>query len=94
MRQTAAGETMLHLAARADMPVLAQLLLDLGADYRIHNGCGMTALHVAAWLGHAQIVTLLLNRTFARVGRFRVRRLAQTASIGGHVVVRRGRVQG
>jgi ankyrin repeat protein len=66
MEQTAGGQTLLHLAARANMPGLTQYLIELGIDHRACDGAGLSALDVAAWLGHADVVATLVQGPFVR----------------------------
>lgn len=53
--------TPLMVAAKTNNRVLAETLLALGADVNACEG-GATALHAAAWAGHADIVRFLLER--------------------------------
>lgn len=56
------GETALHRACRFSQSIVAELLLDSGADITKECGTGETPLQCAAWAGCADTVRLLLPR--------------------------------
>jgi ankyrin repeat protein len=62
-RRDHAGRTPLQLATMCSTPEIAQVLIDRGARIvsRIYNG--MTALHIAAYHGEADMVSALLSRS-------------------------------
>ncbi len=53
--------TPLHLAALFNQRMAAELLLAEGAKVQIGDGSGNTALHMATFLGHTEVVTVLLE---------------------------------
>jgi hypothetical protein len=61
------GQTMLHIAATRNHPLVTQYLIECKANVNILGGCGerqkrkVTALHLAAQNGHTAIVELLLQ---------------------------------
>ncbi|XP_055308476.1 uncharacterized protein LOC129572532 [Sitodiplosis mosellana] len=55
------GDTVLHRAASAGQMEEAQKLLDEGADPKIRNNIGLTALHLAAQNGNVEY-SFLLNK--------------------------------
>ena len=52
----------LQVAARRDQRPVVDLLLERGCPVDIRNRLGSTALHQAAWVGHADMVSHLLER--------------------------------
>lgn len=56
-----AAPAIVHAAARG-MSELVGTMLDLGADAAARGLGGGTALHIAAWMGHADTVRLLIAR--------------------------------
>ena len=61
--QTRGGQTMLHLAARHDMPLLTRFLVEHGADAEALDDNGLSPLHTAAWLGNVDVVKTLITGT-------------------------------
>lgn len=57
-----AGETALHVAARAGRLTTVSVLLDWGANVKIKTNMGITALHSASAGGYTPIVLTLLDR--------------------------------
>jgi ankyrin repeat protein len=55
------GGTVLYCACRSNMLSIVKQLLDLGADPDIPQINGSTALHVAAFYGHKEVVRCLLE---------------------------------
>ncbi|KAJ1650952.1 SPT3 Dosage dependent suppressor of Ty-induced promoter mutations-like protein [Dispira simplex] len=55
------NQTLLHLAAILGMSRLARFLLANHMRTDVQDGNGMTALHFAAWVGHIEMVLLLLD---------------------------------
>ncbi|KAJ1967935.1 SPT3 Dosage dependent suppressor of Ty-induced promoter mutations-like protein [Dispira parvispora] len=55
------NQTLLHLAAILGMSRLARFLLANHMRTDVQDGNGMTALHFAAWVGHVEMVLLLLD---------------------------------
>ena len=56
------GETAPYQAARKRATVMAQLLLDKGAEIDATDYDGDTALRIAAWYGCEEVVELLVER--------------------------------
>lgn len=55
------GETVLHMAARADNPEVLEILLDSMPDPDTLNHNHQTPLHLAASRGHGKVVKILLQ---------------------------------
>jgi len=55
------GSTLLHYAARLNLPDGVKLLLDIGADVTVADFENQTPLHRAASEGHIEIMHMLLN---------------------------------
>uniref|UniRef100_A0A182Q708 Uncharacterized protein n=1 Tax=Anopheles farauti TaxID=69004 RepID=A0A182Q708_9DIPT len=62
VRRNAKGETQLHLAAIAGNKALAEQLLQQGHPINERDYCGWLPLHEACINGHADVVTLLLDK--------------------------------
>ncbi|KAI9485544.1 MAG: hypothetical protein EXX96DRAFT_545508 [Benjaminiella poitrasii] len=58
---SAQEHTMLHLAAMLGFTKLTEFLLQLGCDVNAVDKNGYTALHYAAWYGHADVVRSLMT---------------------------------
>jgi Ankyrin repeats (3 copies) len=58
--RNAFGVTPLYLAAGANQPAVAKLLIEAGADINAKSSVGQSPLAAASALGHAEIVKLLL----------------------------------
>ena len=56
------GATDLHLAARLNLPVLTQSLLEQGADVHAKDNYGFTPLHSAAWEDASAVAAVLLKQ--------------------------------
>lgn len=57
------GNTPLMQAVKNGQEIAVIILLARGADPTIRNNYGQNAMHIAAELGHANIVTVLLHRS-------------------------------
>ena len=55
-------QTPLHLAAYNNSRAVAELLLDLGAEYDARDESQLTPLHLAAWDNSRAVAELLLDR--------------------------------
>lgn len=51
----------MYWACETDEPFLAQVLIDNGADVNAAESFGFTPLHLAAYLGHANLTRVLIN---------------------------------
>ena len=59
----ASGETLLHLAASDNQPMVVAMLLDARADINVKDYVSEnTALHKAAFKGHLDVIRILLER--------------------------------
>ncbi|CAM6092751.1 unnamed protein product [Calypogeia fissa] len=63
------GRTALIIAAQQGLPRVTQMLQEAGANVLLCALGGYTALHVAAWYGHVEVVNLLLG--ILEAGEFR-----------------------
>ncbi|MHB9146846.1 MAG: ankyrin repeat domain-containing protein, partial [Candidatus Amoebophilus sp.] len=53
------GETLLHLAIQTNNIGIIKIVLQLGADIKMRNNSGDTALDLAVWGGNQEIINLL-----------------------------------
>jgi ankyrin repeat protein len=57
------GQTALHQSCIDGNFELVKLLVKFGADVRLHNRDGWSAMHIAAYGGHNDIMLYLINAT-------------------------------
>lgn len=60
------GQTALHQCCLSGNLELVKLLIKFGADIRLTNRDGWSALHLAVWKGHRDIALYLVNANYQR----------------------------
>jgi ankyrin repeat protein len=81
------GHTTLHLAAGLGHAMIAQLLVDAGADVEATDSLGRTALYYAAVNGHADTVAVLLSAGSMNTAQPGSLPPLHAAAKGGHTAV-------
>ena len=61
LKTTDKGLTPLQLAAMRDKPICVKALIQCGANVNATEGVGATAMHAAAYFGHAEVARALLD---------------------------------